>query len=110
MNLFEKIYRVVAKIPQGKVTTYGAIAKTVGTRNSRLVGWALHGNNNPKVPCHRVVFKNGGLAPHYVFGGEKEQRKKLMKEGVKFIGNKVNLKNFSLSPDQLEKCLRKFDQ
>ena len=106
MNLFEKIYRVVAKIPKGKVTTYGAIAKAVGTRNSHLVGWALHGNKNPKVPCHRVVFKDGSLAPHYVFGGEQEQRKRLMKEGVRFIGNKVDLKNFSFSFDQLKRGLR----
>ena len=80
--------------------TYGAVAKALGTRNSRLVGWALHGNKNLKVPCHRVVFKDGGLAPHYVFGGEKEQRKRLEKEGIKFIDGKVDLKKYSWQPDQ----------
>lgn len=111
MNFFRQVYRLTTKIPKGKVTTYGAIAKALGTRNSRLVGWALHGNTSSQVPCHRVVFKDGGLAPHYVFGGEKEQRRRLVKEGVKFTKlNRVDLKNFAFLFNQIKKCLRKFGQ
>lgn len=100
MNFFKQVYRVVAKIPKGKVTTYGAIAKALGTKDTRLVGWALHGNTMPSIPCHRVLFKNGGLAPHYIFGGEQEQKKRLIKDGIKFTdSDKVNLKKYFWKPD-----------
>lgn len=119
-NLFEKIYKVVRKIPKGKVATYGGIAllvteklknlKTEKQITPRLVGMALHKNPDPKnIPCHRVVNRNGKLAENYAFawssenrpmrrvrieprsrkgrlGGEgwKEQKRKLLAEGVKF--------------------------
>lgn len=84
MKLFQQMRNLVKKVPKGKVTTYGTIAKTLGMRNNRLVGWAMHSNKDPLVPCHRVVFKNGSLAPGYAFGGPKIQKEKLAKEGVKF--------------------------
>ena len=84
-NLFAKVYKIVQTIPVGKVMTYGQIAKLVGTRDVRKIGWALHANKDSEnVPCHRVVNKEGGLAPGYAFGGPDEQKKKLVKEGVKF--------------------------
>lgn len=83
-GVFERIYDEVRKIPKGKTATYGEIAKKVGT-TPRVVGFALHQNPDPKnIPCHRVVFKNGSLASGYLFGGPKEQRKKLEKEGIMF--------------------------
>lgn len=82
-GIFKKIYLEVKKIPEGRVTTYGQIARTVGT-NPRTVGWALHANRETTVPCHRVVNKDGRLAPGYAFGGEGEQKKRLEKEGVEF--------------------------
>lgn len=92
MSLFQEIWQVVAMIPVGKVSTYGQIAKAVGMRDSRRVGQALHANKDPvNIPCHRVVFADGALAPGYAFGGSGEQRKKLMTEGVVFAGNKVDL-------------------
>lgn len=91
-NLFEKIYSLVKKIPRGKITTYGTIAKALGISDSRVVGWALHGNKSSKVPCHRVVNKEGGLAKGYAFGGWQKQKARLAKEGVNFSGQKtVNL-------------------
>lgn len=71
------------KIPTGKVSTYGAIAKIVGT-TPRVVGFALHANPDQKTPCHRVVDRNGRLAPHFAFGGAREQYLRLKSEGVKF--------------------------
>ncbi len=65
------------------MTTYGAIARKLGI-NPRVVGWALHGNRDPQCPCHRVVNREGRLAPGYVFGGPDKQKKKLLAEGVKF--------------------------
>jgi methylated-DNA-protein-cysteine methyltransferase-like protein len=83
-KVFEEIYKIVRKIPAGKVFTYGEIARRLKV-SPRLVGNALHQNPNPeKIPCHRVVFKDGRLALGYAFGGAKEQRRKLLLEGVKF--------------------------
>lgn len=64
--------------------TYGQIAKLIGTRDARRVGHALHANKNPEVPCHRVVNKDGRLAPNYAFGGCFEQKARLLNEGVGF--------------------------
>lgn len=64
--------------------TYGQIAETIGTRDARRVGHALHANKNPLVPCHRVVNKDGRLAPNYAFGGWLEQKNRLLAEGVEF--------------------------
>ena len=85
-NFFEQVYSVVRKIPEGHVMTYGQIAETLGTRDARRVGQALHANkNSDEVPCHRVVNKDGRLAPGYAFGGPDEQKNKLISEGVKFL-------------------------
>jgi len=55
MGLFDDIREVVRKIPKGKVSTYGDIAAMVGTTDARKAGWALHGNQDKTIPCHRVV-------------------------------------------------------
>ncbi len=92
MNTFEKIYKVVAKIPRGKVSTYGAIAKQIGISNPRIVGYALHSNKTPQtVPCHRVVNVKGELAKGYAFGGTGIQKQLLEHEGVSFTQDKVDL-------------------
>ena len=79
--IFKKIYQVVRQIPSGRIMTYGQVAKLVGT-TPRVVGFALHANKDRNTPCHRVIFKDGSLAKNYAFGGEEEQRKKLLFEGV----------------------------
>ena len=88
-SLFKNIREIVAKIPSGKVATYGQIAKLVGTKDARKVGWAVYGNQNPDVPCHRVVFSNGGLAEKYSLGGWEEQKERLLREGVEFSDEKT---------------------
>jgi len=95
MNTFEKIYQVVMQIPKGKVATYGQIARLAGNRNwSRVVGYALHANPNPaKIPCHRVVTREGCVSKAFAFGGENEQIKLLKAEGITFINEYVDLKN-----------------
>ncbi|MEK7091202.1 MAG: MGMT family protein [Patescibacteria group bacterium] len=85
------MWEVTSKIPVGKVSTYGQIAGILGTRDSRRVGQALHANKDRSIPCHRVVFADGSLAPGYAFGGAEEQKKILEKEGVKFVGERVDL-------------------
>lgn len=87
MKTFEKILDLVAKVPKGKVTTYGALAKIAGV-DPRVVGFALHSNKDPKnIPCHRVIKSDGTVAKGYAFGGPHIQREMLEKEGIKFGKN-----------------------
>ncbi|TSC85769.1 MAG: methylated-DNA-protein-cysteine methyltransferase related protein [Microgenomates group bacterium Gr01-1014_16] len=90
-NLFDRVYEIVKKIPKGEIMTYGQVARMIGTRDARRVGQALHANKDKNVPCHRVVFADGTLAPGYAFGGAEEQKKKLLAEGVELEGEKVKM-------------------
>lgn len=91
----DAVYETVRRVPRGKVTTYGQVARLIGQpRKARFVGYAMHGNPEPwdcaaqtGIPCHRVVFKDGRLAPGFAFGGEDEQRARLEAEGVTFLGD-----------------------
>lgn len=95
MSTFSKIHDIVARIPTGKVSTYGIIAKKAGVKNPRVVGFALHANEDPiAIPCHRVVNRFGRLAPGYAFGGPDKQKKRLEKEGVTVTDNRVDLDRF----------------
>ncbi len=86
MSVFEKIYKVVMEIPKGRVATYGTVALLAGNpRWARVVGYALHNNPAPGViPCHRVVNREGRVAPAFAFGGEDVQRQLLEAEGIVF--------------------------
>ena len=85
MNFFEQVYQLVRAIPQGRVTTYGEIARALGTRDARRVGHALHANPDSSTPCHRVVTKDGKLSESYAFGGSLEQYANLKEEGITFL-------------------------
>lgn len=88
----DKVFEVVRRIPRGKVTTYGQVARAIGApRSARYVGYALRANPEPgvdptSIPCHRVVFKDGRMASAFAFGGEGVQREMLEAEGVAFDG------------------------
>ena len=86
MSAFKKIYEAVCKIPEGKVATYGQIARMAGNpRWARVVGYALHVNPAPGIiPCHRVVNREGKVAESFAFGGGNIQRQMLEQEGVVF--------------------------
>ncbi|OUN88485.1 MULTISPECIES: MGMT family protein [Enorma] len=85
-GFFARVYDVVEQIPAGMVATYGQVAALAGRpRAARYVGYALHANPRPgEIPCHRVVFADGALAPGFAFGGPGEQRRLLEDEGVAF--------------------------
>ena len=89
LSTFERIYEVVRSIPRGKVMTYGQVALLAGNpRWARVVGYALHVNPEPGViPCHRVVNREGRVAPGFAFGGTDAQRQLLEGEGVSFLEN-----------------------
>ena len=99
MNTFEKIYEVVKSIPKGKVATYGQVALLAGNpRWARVVGYALHVNPEPgAIPCHRVVNREGRVAPGFAFGGEDVQRQLLESEGVIFDADgRIDLKKYCI--------------
>jgi methylated-DNA-protein-cysteine methyltransferase-like protein len=85
-NFFELVYEVARQIPKGRVTSYGAIARCLGTKMSaRMVGWAMNGAGKvkPKVPAHRVVNRNGMLSGKHHFDTPDQMEMLLQKEGVK---------------------------
>ncbi len=90
-NFFERVYEIVRQIPEGKVTTYGAIAKALGTaKSARMVGWAMNASHNLEdVPAHRVVNRNGMLTGKHHFQGTNLMQQLLENEGVKIIDNKI---------------------
>jgi len=100
---FKKVYEVVKRIPEGKVATYGQIAEILDRpRSARVVGWALHVNRDKKVPCHRVVNKEGRLATTFGMGGWQEQKRRLKAEGIKFLDEKhVFLKKHLWQPKRI---------
>ena len=99
MPFFQQVYALTRSIPMGKVTTYGELAKALGTRDARRVGHALQANPDQSTPCHRVVSKDGRLAPNYAFGGNLEQRAKLIEEEVTFLDQEhVDLKKHLYRP------------
>ena len=96
MNFYESVYEYLKSVPKGKVVTYGMIAAAIGPpRASRQVGNALHRNPQPVViPCHRVVNREGRLAPAFAFGGEQVQAELLRGEGVEVINGCVDLSKY----------------
>src|SRR5260221_11069165 len=90
----DKIYALTKQIPQGKVATYGPLAELAGSPGAaRAVGMCMKTNPDaPVTPCHRVVAADGKLTGYSAGEGIKTKKKMLMDEGVKFVGDKVNLK------------------
>jgi methylated-DNA-protein-cysteine methyltransferase-like protein len=87
-KLFKKIRSLVTKIPKGKVSTYGDIARMAGIRDARIVGWAIAGNTDPKIPCQRVVKADGSVAENYGDADWREQKSRLLDEGITFVTQK----------------------
>ena len=83
-SFFLKVYEVVRQIPEGKVTSYGAIAKYLGSpQSSRMVGWAMNAAHSlADVPAHRVVNRKGLLTGKHHCGGGTIMQQLLENEGV----------------------------
>ncbi len=98
----EKVYAVCRRVPRGKVTTYGEIAKALGGKGFQAVGNALRCNPYaPKVPCHRVVKSDGGIGGFRgkVLGREVKEKIALLEaEGVIVQEGKVDLAVFLFRP------------
>jgi methylated-DNA-protein-cysteine methyltransferase-like protein len=102
-SFFEDVYEVVRLIPEGRVTTYGAIAKYLGSPlSSRMVGWAMNNAHslNPQIPAHRVVNRNGILTGKHHFGNQGEMQLLLEKEGHNIQDDKIqNFKKALWNPE-----------
>ena len=84
-DFFHRVWDVVARIPPGKVTTYGHIAEHLGVRSAaRTVGWALKAAAGTELPCHRVVNRFGALSGKRHFEGPDVMEDRLRSEGVAF--------------------------
>ncbi|MBS4022320.1 MAG: MGMT family protein [Dethiobacter sp.] len=93
-GFYHQVYEMVAAIPAGRVATYGQIASLLGKpQGGRAVGWAMRAvPADLKLPSHRVVNKQGALAPVYAFGSQERQRRMLAGEGITFDKNgRVNV-------------------
>jgi methylated-DNA-protein-cysteine methyltransferase-like protein len=90
-NFFEKVYAIAREIPYGKVTSYGAIAKALGTaRSARMVGWAMNAAHNlDDVPAHRVVNRKGLLTGKHHFEGTNLMQQLLESEGIVVENNQI---------------------
>lgn len=91
-DFFDMVYQVVRLIPKGRVTSYGAIAKYLGSAgSSRLVGYAMNGSGKlkPKVPAHRVVNRNGMLSGKLQFETPYQMEELLKKEKIKVKNDKI---------------------
>ena len=102
-DFFQKVYKVVKMIPSGRVSTYGLIAKYLGsTKSSRLVGYAMNASHqNSEIPAHRVVNRVGLLTGKHHFSGTTLMKDLLESEGVKIQNDRVvNFKKVVWDPSK----------
>jgi methylated-DNA-protein-cysteine methyltransferase-like protein len=91
MGFFDSVYQVVKLIPSGKITTYGAIARYIGSpQSARMVGYALNGSSSLDefIPAHRVVNRLGLLTGKRYFGGN-SMEELLQAEGIQIKENQI---------------------
>lgn len=90
-GFFEKVHEVAKMVPYGRVTSYGAIARYLGSAGSaRMVGWAMNASHkDPDVPAHRVVNRIGLLSGKHHFAGTNLMQQLLESEGIVVKDNQV---------------------
>jgi methylated-DNA-protein-cysteine methyltransferase-like protein len=91
-GFFQRVYEVTRMVPYGRVTTYGAIARYLGSPGAaRMVGWAMNqsGSVSPFVPAHRVVNRVGLLTGKHHFDGAELMKELLENEGAIIENNQI---------------------
>jgi methylated-DNA-protein-cysteine methyltransferase-like protein len=91
-DFFDRVYDICRRIPRGRVTTYGAIARAAGApRGARMVGWAMNksGSITPAVPAHRVLNRNGMLSGKHAFATPGTMQQLLESEGIEVKDDRV---------------------
>jgi len=93
MDFKNKVYSIIERVPKGKVTTYGQVARLAGnSKAARAVGALMKNNPDTKrIPCHRVVSSKGKLTGFSAKGGIEKKKEMLLDEGVNFVGDIVDL-------------------
>ncbi len=100
-DFFQNVWDVVRLIPEGRVTTYGSIAKYLGAaRSSRMVGWAMNAaQDKPDIPAHRVVNRQGLLSGKHHFHPDNPMQYRLELEGLVIKNDQIqNLENYLWEP------------
>ena len=103
---FEKVYAVVRQIPAGRVTSYGAIAKCIGSpQSARMVGWAMNASHGKAdVPAHRVVNRLGLLTGKHHFEGITLMEQLLENEGIRIENNQIqNFEEVFWNPIEIDR-------
>jgi len=101
-SFFEKVYEVVRLIPEGRVTSYGAIARYLGSaKSARVVGYAMNNSHDmDDIPAQRVVNRFGLLTGKHHFGGTSAMQQLLEAEGIKVKENQIlNFKEILWDPN-----------
>ena len=90
-DFFQRVYAVVRQIPTGRVTSYGAIARYLGSAGgARTVGYAMNAAHSlPDVPAHRVVNRLGILTGKHHFGGFTAMQQQLEAEGIRVVDDQI---------------------
>ena len=90
-SFFDKVHEVAKLIPYGRVTSYGAIARYLGTAGSaRMVGWAMNASSKDgDIPAHRVVNRKGLLSGKHHFDGTNLMQQLLESEGIEIVHYQV---------------------
>ncbi|MGI9532931.1 MGMT family protein [Lutimonas sp.] len=90
-GFFQRVYEITKQVPFGRVTSYGAIARFLGTpRSARMVGWALNASHlDDSIPAHRVVNKQGLLTGKHHFKGSNLMQQLLENENIKVENNQI---------------------
>lgn len=89
-DFYQKVYEVARCIPEGRVTSYGAIANYLGRRGgARMVGYAMNSSHDKDVPAHRVVNRQGLLTGKHHFAGMHLMQQLLENEGVEVVDDQV---------------------
>jgi methylated-DNA-protein-cysteine methyltransferase-like protein len=91
-NFFSRVYKVVRLIPEGRVTSYGAIARFIGSpQSSRMVGWAMNASHfeSGSIPAHRVVNRNGMLSGKHHFRHPDLMQELLESEGIQVENDRI---------------------
>jgi methylated-DNA-protein-cysteine methyltransferase-like protein len=103
-TFFQKVYEVARLVPRGRVTTYGAIARYLGTgQSARVVGWAMNSSFSKEefVPAHRVVNRDGVLTGKHHFGTSGIMAQLLRNEGINITDDRiVNFKTCFWDPNK----------
>ena len=108
-GFFDKVFVVVRQIPQGRISTYGIIAKHIGSpQAARMVGWALNKSSAEKefVPAHRVVNRKGLLTGKHHFANQNTMYEMLVSEGVIIIDDQIqNFEDLLWYPNLQNSCV-----